>query len=100
MEFLCGQGLCSGMMQSRAPVFLQELPPSPVLSRRRHKAVTQDNEPPDDVWPDVSMRQSQDNSAPMNPENAQGRVLFEIFLVLAAAASFAGLATVLIPPGP
>jgi hypothetical protein len=36
-------------------------------------------------WQEVSSRYSRENPVPMNPANKQGRVLFEIFLILAAA---------------
>jgi hypothetical protein len=100
MEFLCGSGLSSGMNQSPAHAFLQERPSDPSGPRRRRKTVAQDNEPPDEFWPDVSMRHSQDSPVPMKSENAQGHVLTEIFLILAAAASFVGLVLLLIPARP
>jgi hypothetical protein len=39
----------------------------------------------DDVWPEVSSRYSLENQAPVNSENSQRRVLFEVGLVLAIA---------------
>jgi hypothetical protein len=97
-NFYAARAYAGGMNQSLAHVFLQEQPADPAA--RRRKAVAQDNEPPDEFWPDVSMRYSQDNPVPMKPENAQTRVLFEIFLILAAAASFVGLILLLIPARP
>ena len=42
------------------------------------------NEPAGSFWPEVSSRHALQN--PANPENSPQRILFEVFLVLAAGA--------------
>ena len=39
----------------------------------------------DDFWPEVSSQYSRKNPVPLKPENSPQRILFELFLVLAAA---------------
>ena len=51
----------------------------------------------DDFWPEVSSRYSLENPRPMNPDNAQGRVLTEIFLILAGAAALVVAAALWVP---
>ena len=52
----------------------------------------------DDIWPEVSTLYLQENPAPANPQNAQGRVLLQVALtlaiigILASAAAFLGTA--------
>jgi hypothetical protein len=52
-----------------------------------------------DFWPEVSSRYGLENPAPVKSEPAPGRVLFEIFVVLAAVASFVVAVTLLLPGG-
>jgi hypothetical protein len=51
----------------------------------------------DSVWPEVSTGYSRENPAPVNPENSQRRVLFEVGLVLAIAGIMAIAAGFLVP---
>jgi hypothetical protein len=65
---------------------------------RQHEerpAARADNE--DDIWPEVSSRYALENPAPVNPENAPRRVLFEVALVLAIA-GFLAIAAALWAP--
>jgi len=48
-------------------------------------------------WQEVSSRYSRENPVPMNPANKQERVLFEIFLILAAAGALVAAVYVLLP---
>jgi hypothetical protein len=54
----------------------------------------------DDVWPEVSSRYALDNPAPLNPQNAPRRVLFEVGLVVAIAAIMVVAAAFLVPVMP
>jgi hypothetical protein len=53
----------------------------------------------ENFWPDISSRYSRERPAAMDKANAPGRVLLEVFLVLAGACS-AVLAVVLFVPSP
>jgi hypothetical protein len=46
---------------------------------------TQPDAAADDFWPEVSSQYSRKHPVPVKPENSPQRVLFEVFLVLAAA---------------
>ena len=51
----------------------------------------------DDIWPEVSTGYSTANPIPVNPQNAQARVLFEVLLILAVAGIGAVLVTFIGP---
>jgi hypothetical protein len=51
----------------------------------------------DDIWPEVSSRYALENPAPVNPENAPRRVLFEVALALAIAGLLAVAAAFMAP---
>jgi hypothetical protein len=53
----------------------------------------------DDFWPEVSTRYAREHPIPMKPENSAERVLFDIFVVLAVAASLAVAVAFLLPGG-
>lgn len=51
----------------------------------------------DHVWPEVSTRYSQEYSALTNPQNAQGRVLLDVAVILAIVGVLATAAAFLAP---
>ena len=51
----------------------------------------------DDFWPEVSTRYSRENPTPENPENAQGRVLLEVAVILAIVGVLAAAAAFFAP---
>ena len=55
----------------------------------RRNSGTRTTDSGDDFWPEVSSRYGLENPSPMKSENVPVRVLFEISLVLAVAASLA-----------
>ena len=62
------------------------------------RATRHEQDESDDFWPEVS-RQASPNDGVVDPANAAQRVLFEVFLVLAAAAG-AVAAVMFFVPGP
>ena len=98
MEILCGFGLSLPPMKGD---WLKKMSHYPVLDAETRcwsrEVVEQDNEPIDAYWPEVSTRYSRENPAPIKPENAQERVLSEIFLVLAAAGVLVAVVTIWLP---
>ena len=54
-------------------------------------------EPSGDFWPEASSRYSRENLPPMNPANSPQRVLFEVFLILAAAGMVVAAVTLWLP---
>jgi len=74
-----------------------DFPPFSASARTRElRATREDNDAFDDPWPDVSCRTLPDD-APVDPANTPRQVLFEAFLVLAAAIAAVAAVTLLVP---
>jgi hypothetical protein len=71
--------------------FTQALGPS-----REARAVRQASDEPDEIWPGVVCHPEAED-APADPANAPRRVLFEVFLILAAAGVLVAAVTFLVP---
>ncbi len=63
---------------------------------RQGRTTRRDEDASDDFWPEVS-RQTVPDDAPVDAANTPKRVLFEVFLVLAAAAGALAAVTFLVP---
>src|ERR1019366_744308 len=80
MEILCGSGLSLCVMKQGWPLIVSQglyLDADTRCWNQQH--AEPQAEAIDDFWPEVSSRYSLENPRPMNPDNAQGRVLAEIF---------------------
>ncbi|HWY60578.1 MAG TPA: hypothetical protein VNW15_01625 [Rhizomicrobium sp.] len=66
-------------------------------ARRIEESQTSSADKEADVWPEVSSDYALENPAPVNPENAPRRVLFEVALVLAMAGLLAVAAAFMAP---
>jgi len=65
-------------------------------SSRERSATRQDDDSSDEFWPEVS-RQALPDELSVNPANTPKRVLFEVFLVLAAALGSVAAVVLLVP---
>ena len=64
---------------------------------RRHGSDLE--EAKDDFWPEVSSEYEPQDPPSIDEENTQGRVLSEVFLILAAAAALVAVVTMFLPNG-
>jgi len=101
MEVLCGPGLLlPAMVLKLVQMAAQGLSGADADTRGWHRnGGTWPVSATDDYWPEVSGRYGLENPSPMKSENAAGRVLFEISVVLAVAVSFAVGVSLLLPGG-
>jgi hypothetical protein len=99
MEILCGSVLSLTAMSAAGARSMRNSRSVDIIvgghggSKRAGRA----DEMGSDFWQEVSSRYSRENPVPMNPANKQGRVLFEIFLILAAAGALVAAVYVLLP---
>jgi hypothetical protein len=53
----------------------------------------------DDFWPGVSTRYSRENPVPANPDNAAGRVLLEVAMLLSGVGVLIAMVAIFLPGG-